>query len=479
MRIVSFLLSLFLILNLGEAQTEPQEVTQEELIKELTGDIIPSSEIAGEFFGVKVPLSNYYFAKKVVLTLNAPWRPTPKDKRELEDLTWQELLFSYEAFRRGIKAEPSEVEEEIEKILKADKVSFNWKKDKASYENWVEEKLNESAEVFENQIAHLIKLKKLREEVINSFNPSVTEEEAYQKFLDEYNTLSVELYQFDELEKAESFYKKVVKDRPTSLDLQRLILKDLILSYQAIEQNLKVEPSDIEKALFMILRDYGIKFNWRKEEEKLNSWLKENIGLSLEEFKKTLVYFIRADKLREKIANGEVEDILEKEEYKKLFTKDKYLDRVYKDFCSSHKSKDLPLFKNITEAERFYKKIKRSPGLWEEEKRKFPKRFKRPGFVALDFLINIWRFRREDAYNMLKRNPGEFYPPSSIYKGYAIFKILKKRLAKEEDFSKRKDYYLKRVKKIKQFEEYKKWVEELKKRAKLKVFVNTEYKPSW
>ena len=476
MKRVFFLLSLFFIFNLAESRGESQKLTQEELIQRLTKDTLPSSEIAGEFFGVKVPLSNYYFAKKVVLTLNAPWRGTPKDEKELEELTWQELLFSYEAFRRGIKAKPQEIEEEIEKILKANKVSFDYKKDKEAYEQWVKEKLNEPREVFENQIAHLITLKKLREEVINSFNPEVSEEEARQKFLDEYNTLSVELCQFEELGKANNFYQKVIKDKPTEADLNRLILKDLILSYQANKEGIKIELSDIERAFFMILRNYQLNFNWRKEEEELNSWLKENMGLSLEKFKNNLKYFIRADILRQKIANKEIENVLERKRYKDLLSS-KNLDKAYEDFSKT--CKDLVLFKDLATAKEFYKKIRREPGIWEEEKRKFPKKFKRPGFVALDFLINIWKFKREDAYSMLEKNPGDFYKPSPIYKGYAVFKILKKRLAKEEGFSKRKDYYLERVKKIKQFEEYKKWVKDLKKKANLKVFVNTEYKPEW
>ncbi len=280
-------------------------------------------KIAGEIFGVPVPIGNYYFAKRVVLTFNASWRPVPRDEQQLEDLVWQELIFSYEAFRRGIEATPQEIDERIDKILKAEKVNFDWRKNKKVFETWCKKRLGVSPEVFRNEIAHLIKLEKLRRQVIDSFHPHVTEDEAYKKFLDEYNTLSVELVQFDDLD----------------------------------------------------------------------------------------------------------------------------------------------------EAKKFYSQVKKNPSLWEKRKESNPKEFRRPGFVALDFLIHMWGFRREDAYKMLKTKIDDFYPPSPIYRGYGVFKILKVRRAKPEDFNKRKEYYFERVETIKKYEKYKEWVKKLIEDANIKVYI--------
>jgi parvulin-like peptidyl-prolyl isomerase len=286
-------------------------------------DLDKDEEIAGEIFGVPVPLSNYYFAKKVVLTFNANWRSTPRDEKELEDLVWQELILSYEAFRRGIEVSDEEINEEIDKILKSQKVDFDWRKDTKDFKKWVKDKLGEDIETFRNQIIHLLKLEKLRKQVLDNIHPQVTEEEAYQKFLDEYNTLSVELIRFDDLE----------------------------------------------------------------------------------------------------------------------------------------------------EAKKFYKKIKKNPKIWEKEKQRNPDLFKRPGFVALDFLLHMWKFKRADVYKMIKMKEGEFYPPAPIYKGYAVFKILKIRPAEPKKFKEKKNYYFERVKMIKKYEGYKKWLEDLKKEAEVKVYI--------
>ncbi len=186
-------------------------------------------ELAGQFFNMPVPMGNYYFAKKIVATFGAPWRGNPKTSEDLEDLTWQELVLSYEAFQRNITVSEDEVQEEVDKTLKADKVEFDREEDVEAYSDWAKEKLNESTEAFENQMKHLLQLRKLRQEVIDSIEPEVTEEEAYKKFLDEYNSLSVELVEIETQEEAQKFYKQALKP-VVKKDLDKLIWDDLVLS---------------------------------------------------------------------------------------------------------------------------------------------------------------------------------------------------------------------------------------------------------
>lgn len=284
------------------------------------------NKIAGEFFGVPVPIGNYYFAKRVVLSFGANWRGSPQTEEELEDLVWQELLFSYEAFRRGIEVTDEEVNVEVDKILKAEKVDFNWRQDTNAFKKWVEEKLQEPVELFRNQIEHLVKLEKLRQQVLDSIEPEVTEEEAYQKFLDEYNSLGVELIQFDDSE--------------------------------------------------------------------------------------------------------------------------------------------------IEEAKKIYEEALSNPEAWEKKKQEDLKSFKDlKGPYALDFLIHLWGFKREDAYAMIDMKEGDFYKPSPIYKGYGVFKIASTRKADPGEFEKRRDSYFEKLRMIKKYEGFKEWAERLKEQANIKVFI--------
>lgn len=165
--------------------------------------------VAGEFFGVPVSMDNYHFAKAAAVIFGSRWGAEPTTPQELEDRVWEDLLLSYEAYRRNVVVSQDEVDDEVSKLLAAEKVKFDWKKDKAAYEQWVKDRVKEPVVAFENQLRHLIQLQKLRVQMINSFEPKVTEEEAFQKYLDEYNTLGVELVQFDDPKKAEDFYKKM------------------------------------------------------------------------------------------------------------------------------------------------------------------------------------------------------------------------------------------------------------------------------
>ncbi|MFH2145815.1 MAG: hypothetical protein ABII75_07315 [Candidatus Omnitrophota bacterium] len=428
-------------------------------------------EIAGEIFNVPVPLGNYYFAKKVVMTYSASWRGTPQNEEELEDLTWQELLFSFEAYRREIKAEEEEIDTEIDKTLKASKVDFRWRVDKEKFSEWAKNTVGVPIEIFRNHIGHLVQLEKLRKEIIDSFNPEVTEEEAYQKFRDEYNTLSVELVQFDELEQAQAFYEEIT--RPAEKDaLDKLIWQDLIFSYEADKLKIELSDEEMDKAITIFLREHKQYFKWKEDEEKLKSWVKENIGEELDDFKKQMTYLAKIDTLIQKIHKGEKVKI-DEDAYQKLLEEKGSIDQAYGKFIEEYSvtAKDVFYFGSLKDAREFYKKIGRRAGSWEDKRRKEPDIFKRPGFVALDFLINMWGFKKEDAYKMLDKEVDLFYPPAPIYKGYGVFKILEIRLAQDADFEKRKEYYFQRVKDIKKYEAYRAWVGNFKKEANIKIFV--------
>ena len=428
-------------------------------------------QIAGEFFGVPVPMGNYYFAKRVVATFDARWRGIPQTQEELEDMVWQELLLSYEAFRRDITPEDSKVDEEIDKILKAEKVEFNWRQDKEEFERWSKDKLGVSPEVFRNQVVHLVTLEMLRQEVLDSIKPEVTEEEAYQKFLDEYNTLFVELVEFEDIEAAKKFYQEVTQPLPPDA-LDALIWGDFILSYEAVKRGIEVEDKEVDARIQDFLRSREVRFNWQTNKEEYLNWIQENIGVSEEIFRKRLMHFAKIEKLMQAIAQNEQPQV--DSQYEQYLKEQGTINTAYKNFFSVYPplDGDVLRFSSLKEAEEFYNKLGREPGPWEEKKRKEPKLFKRPGFVALDFLIHMWGFKREDAYAMMEKNVGDFYPPAPIYKGYAVFKILKLRKADGATFAQRKEYYFKRLETIKKQQGFKEWLEKLKKEANIKVYLN-------
>jgi hypothetical protein len=177
----------------------------------LSAEEFDPEDFIGEFSGWKerVPLNNYYFIQNAISVFGRKWGQDPTNKEEMAEAVWEQLVLSYEAYRRGIEVAAKEIEAEVSNMLAAEGVKFDWKKEPKVYESWVKEKTNESAEAFQNQLSHFLQIDKLRQQVLESFKPKVSEKEAFQEYQDEYNTLELELVQFDEEQDAQKFYQKM------------------------------------------------------------------------------------------------------------------------------------------------------------------------------------------------------------------------------------------------------------------------------
>lgn len=167
---------------------------------------------AGRFFDVQVPLANYLFVKGVLTIFGTRPGPQPVAPEEEERMVWDELLLSYEAFRRGIQVSQDEVNAEIARILQEEKTEFDWKNDKEAYEKWLKEKAGVPLELFENQIRHLLQIQSLKKQIMENIHPYVAERDAYQEFLNEHNSLSVELVEFVKREDADRFFQSAKSD---------------------------------------------------------------------------------------------------------------------------------------------------------------------------------------------------------------------------------------------------------------------------
>jgi len=285
-------------------------------------------KVAGTFFGDPVSHDNYQFVLRIVVSFHSPWGGIPRTRKQAEKRVWEDLVLSYESHRRKISVSRKELDEKIDQTVRGDGAKFDWKQDNESYKAWVREKLNISAEGFENQMRHLAQVKKLQEQVINSIHPSVTDEEALQEFYNEHNSLSVELAEFDEFEKAQEFYEQIKSD------------------------------PDV----------------WRQTVKTDNQ---------------------------------------------------------------------LP---------------------YEDRS------FRRPGFVALEFLMDMWKFPKKAVYDMIKSQKGDFYPPTPIYEGYGVFKILDIRLADESNYPQRKESYFEQLRMRKKHKGFRDWLKKLQDDADMQVF---------
>ena len=171
-----------------------------------------SKEACGEIFGLVVPCNNYLFVRSVIAVFGNRWGEQPKNLEEFEDLVWEELVLSYEAYRRNIFSSPQQVNEEIARVLKAQKVNFDYQKDKAAYKKWVEKKTNGPVEFFENQVKHILQIGELRRQVMNSFDPGVSEGEAKEAFLGEHTLFDLEAIRFPSKDEGSEILRKAKDD---------------------------------------------------------------------------------------------------------------------------------------------------------------------------------------------------------------------------------------------------------------------------
>lgn len=98
--------------------------------------------------------------------------------------------------------------------------------------------------------------------------------------------------------------------------------------------------------------------------------------------------------------------------------------------------------------------------------------FRKPGFVALEFLIEMWGFPKKAVFDMIEMEAGEVYAPTPIYKGYGVFKILDIRRADESNFDGRKESYFKQLRSRAKYEGFKDWVEKLRKDADIQIYMD-------
>lgn len=177
----------------------------DDLMTQLSGS---QEQAVGTIFGVPVPAGNYYFAKRVSYLFPYPWEEG-LSAEDRERAIWEALILHYEAFRRGVTVTEERLEARVNSVLKQQNQSFTRAQDPAAYAKWVKDTLAEDVQLFENQMRYLLQIELLKEQVRESIQVVVTEEEMQQEFLNEKHHVGGEMVVFDTQEAAQAFYEQV------------------------------------------------------------------------------------------------------------------------------------------------------------------------------------------------------------------------------------------------------------------------------
>jgi parvulin-like peptidyl-prolyl isomerase len=71
---------------------------------------------------------------------------------------------------------------------------------------------------------------------------------------------------------------------------------------------------------------------------------------------------------------------------------------------------------------------------------------------------------------MMKLEDNAIYPPAPVWKGYAVFRVMKKRPADEKEFPRLRESYFKQVESNKKYEQLAPWLKKLKQDAGIVVY---------
>jgi len=241
-------------------------------------------------------------------------------------------------------------------------------------------------------------------------------------------------------------------------DIEDATWEQLLLSLVAFSKNVTVTDQEIQDEITNMLQAENAGFDWKTDKAAYEGWLKEKVRVPATVFENQVRHLLQIDKLRNLVRDGMNPEIPETQA-RQEFMMDK-----------SKLNLELVKFAEEKEADEFYKKVKGRFRVWEKEKKRNPKIFKRPGFVTLTYLNKLWSIPQDALEKMLEKDKDEIYPPRAMYKGWGIFKILEKKVADEAGFLQEKEGYYEKVRNRKKNEGLSEWIRQLKVQAKIKIY---------
>lgn len=164
-------------------------------------------EAIGEVFGRPVSSSEFNYYLKTASIFTRFGKDGERKEEEVRNEAWQNLIFRQEATRLNISVTKQELKEEIQRLLSEKEIEYG----SADYPVWISSQLGEDVDIFERRIEDLLIINKFMNEKTNP-EVTATDEEAKEKFLNQYNSFESEYIKFDNEGDAKAFLEKVKAD---------------------------------------------------------------------------------------------------------------------------------------------------------------------------------------------------------------------------------------------------------------------------
>lgn len=138
-----------------------------------------------------------------------------------------------------------------------------------------------------------------------------------------------------------------------------------------------------------------------------------------------------------------------------------------------HVGGELVVLNTKEAAEAIYKDVK-DPKRWEAMKDRATHRVRPVSQMSLTAIIDLWGAPKEQIQAFHAMSLGSIGPPMPFGTKWGVFRLLEKRTGDLQDFPNERDFYLRKVEMKKKYQALKQRVEQLKKAARLKIFVRPE-----
>jgi hypothetical protein len=301
----------------------------------------------------------------------------------------------------------------------------------------------------------------LNDQFTEKSQTAATSGQAESKIAGEFFGMPVSRENYNFAKRCVLLFKKRWKKKPqTPGEIEKDTWDDLLMSYEAFLRGIEVTDEEVGEEIDNILYNSRVEFDREEDRKEYEEWVRENLKGPEELFKNQVWYLLQISKLRENIIK----------EYEPEVTEDDIYERFYDEYSSLEL--DLKEFEGLEEAKELARSI--TVEEWKRRKEEDPEFSKRLGFVTVIFLNDMWKIPREDLHAMLKLDPEVIYGPTPIYKGYSVFRVMKNSIADDSKLEKARKRLRKNIEIKKKRERFEDWLEDLRKRADLKIYVTNE-----
>lgn len=240
-------------------------------------------------------------------------------------------------------------------------------------------------------------------------------------------------------------------------DRERYIWEALILHLESFRRGITVTDEELEKRVNSVLKSQQQTFTRAGDHAAYHRWVQQTLNEDVELFENQMRYLYQADKLKEQVRASFAVPVTE-EEMRQEFLNEQH-----------HVGGEMVTFDAHADAAAFYQRMK-DPAAWEAMKAEGVHKVRPVSLMTLEAYMDLWGIPKDQMYAFHALPLGSIGEPMPFGKQWCVYRLLEKRTGDLAEFPKQREAYLKQLTAKKQYEELKKWIEQLKASARLEVY---------